>query len=105
MRDKKLWSLTFQIRAFPCFTFLYKKFYKNNIKIVPLDIFRDLTPLPLTYWIMGDGTSIGNFQRRLNICTDSYTLTEVILLMNVLMIKYNLDCRLVEHSTSSKGLI
>jgi len=31
------------------------------------------------------------------LCTDSYTIQEVILLMNVLMIKYQLDCTLREH--------
>jgi hypothetical protein len=38
---------------------------------------------------MGDGTKHGN---GLVICTDSFTICEVVTLINVLTIRYNLDC-------------
>jgi len=38
---------------------------------------------------MGDGTFNGI---SLLLCTDSYTVKEVVLLINVLIIKYDIDC-------------
>jgi hypothetical protein len=40
---------------------------------------------------MGDGSAIN---RGLVLCTDSFTLEQVTLLLNVLVIKYELDCTL-----------
>jgi len=40
---------------------------------------------------MGDGSAQ---QYSLKICTDSYTLPDIIRLMNVLIIRYELDCTL-----------
>jgi hypothetical protein len=46
---------------------------------------------------MGDGSA----QRHgLVLCTDSYTIPEVVRLMNVLMIRYGLDCTLRFHNSS-----
>lgn len=46
---------------------------------------------------MGDGSA----QRHgLVLCTDSYTIPEVVRLMNVLMIRYGLDCTLRFNSSS-----
>src|SRR5690606_602626 len=48
-----------------------------------------LTPIALAHLIMGDGS----VQRSgLIICTDSYTLVDVVRLINVLIVKYSLDC-------------
>ena len=38
---------------------------------------------------MGDGA---NLNKGLVLCTDSYTLQEVVTLINVLKIKYDIDC-------------
>jgi len=50
-----------------------------------------LTPIALAHWICGDG---GAKPHGLVICTDSYDLPSVIRLMNVLIIRYRLDCTL-----------
>jgi len=44
--------------------------------------------------IMGDGAAI---QHGLILCTDSFSVTDVVRLMNVLIIRYNLDCTLRKH--------
>jgi len=50
-----------------------------------------LTPAALAHIIMGDGSA----QRHgLIICTNSYTLPDVIRLMNVLIIRYRLKCKI-----------
>jgi hypothetical protein len=65
--------------------------YVMRVKVVPLDIFNLLTPVALAHWIMGDGTwhSYG-----LRLCTDSFSISDVVRLMNVLIIKFQLDCTL-----------
>jgi hypothetical protein len=44
---------------------------------------------------MGDGTFNG---KGLLLCTNSFKIKEVVLLMNVLMIKYNINCTITYHS-------
>ena len=91
--NKVYFGLNFFTRSLPCFNEYYSLFYKDNKKIIPCfeDIYYLLTPVALAHWIMGDG------QKRelgLVLCTDSYDITEVICLINVLYIKYNLICKL-----------
>jgi hypothetical protein len=59
----------------------------NGKKIVPNDIYNELTPVALAHWIMCDGAVSG---KGLILCTDSFTMKDVILLMNVLLIKYDI---------------
>ena len=51
----------------------------------------------LTPWIMRDGTFNGI---TLLLCTDSYSIKEVVILMNVLMIRYNIYCNI--HSYNNR---
>ena len=70
-------------------------FYPEKIKVIPQDIYNLLTPIALTHLIMGDGSK----QRHgLIICTDSYKLVDVVSLMNVLRIRYRLDCTMRVHN-------
>ena len=85
----------FETRSMPCITELYLLFYPENIKVIPQDIYNLLTPIALAHLIMGDGSK----QRHgLIICTDSYKLVDVVSLMNVLMIRYRLDCTIRVHN-------
>ena len=74
-----------------CITELHSLFYPDGIKVIPQNIYNMLTPVALAHIIMGDGSA----QRHgLIICTNSYTLPDVVRLMNVLMIRYRLKCNL-----------
>ena len=74
---------------------------KNRfIKIVPLNIGDLLTTIGIAHWIMCDGTSN---QYGLTLCTDGFTLTDVVILINILIIKYELDCRM--HLCNNKPRI
>jgi hypothetical protein len=76
-------SLIFKTRMLPCFKYLRDLFYVNGVKTVPLNIGELLTPIGLAFWIMDDGSySLAN--GNLILCTDSYTSSEVDLLMKVL---------------------
>ncbi len=75
-------------RALPCFLVLYREFYKRNKKIVPMQTFDFLTYRALAHWIMGDGqTSSGGIY--LN--TQSFTLKDCVVLINILIIKFDLN--------------
>jgi hypothetical protein len=56
---------------------------------VPLDIYHLLSPVALAYWIMGDGSV---HPSGVVLCTDSFSVPDVIRLMNVLTIRYGLKC-------------
>jgi hypothetical protein len=49
-----------------------------------------LTPVAFAHLVMGDGQPIPN--RGLRLCTDSFKILEVAKLMNVLVIKYRINC-------------
>ena len=93
-KKNKTIALQFETRSMSCFTELRSLFYLDDKKVIPLDIYDLLTPVALAHWIMGDGS----IQRHgLIICTDSYTVQDVIRLMNVLIIRYRLECILRYH--------
>jgi len=88
-------SLCLTTRSLPCLTELHNDFYVNKVKVIPSNIYDLLTPEALAHWIAGDGAVQAH---GLLICTDSYTIQEVVLLINVLIVKYGLDCTLRYHS-------
>lgn len=93
-------AVTLQTRAFPCITKIHDLFYPNgSTKIVPTQIFHYLDEIALAHWIMGDGSSRSC---ELVLCTDSFTLSDVNLLLNVLMIKFNLECTLIQRDKNKK---
>jgi len=94
-KDKIDYALFFRTRGLPCFSELRSLFYINKVKRVPADIYNLLTPPALAHLIMGDGSVK---QHGLILCTDSYSLFDVVRLMNVLIIRYNIDCTLRFHT-------
>lgn len=89
VQNKKHYGIAFTSRTLPCFTELYKLFYTtNNQKRIPHNLYDLLTWEGLAHWIMCDGT----YNSGVRLQTESYTLEEVIFIINVLIIKFNLDC-------------
>ena len=80
-------SLIFKTRMLPCFNYLWDLFYIDKVKTIPSNIGDLLTEVGLAFLIMDDGGLGSN--GTLNLHTDSYTLTEVNLLIDVL--KRNLE--------------
>jgi len=75
----------------PCFNYLWNLFYIDKVKTVPLNIGELLTEVGLAFWIMDDGGL--NSNGTLNLHTDSYTLSEVNLLIDVLNHNFNISSR------------
>jgi len=82
-------GLVLKTRAYVVFKILYGKFIVDGIKIVPLDIYELLTEVSLAHWIMCDGSKSSN--AGLVLCTDNFTIPDVVKLMNVLIIKWNIQ--------------
>ena len=93
-------SLSFTTRSLPALVEFFVCFYPNGKKVVPENIYHLLTPVSLAHLIMGDGTAVSG---GLRICTDSFTVQDVVRLINVLIIKYRLKCTL--HMTGNKPRI
>ena len=87
-------TLQFETRSMPCITELRNLFYLNNTKVVPENIYKLLTPIALAQSLMGDGSAQ---KHGIVLCTDSYSLPDVVRLMNVLIIRYRLNCTLRKH--------
>jgi hypothetical protein len=82
----------FTTRTYTVMNELYDMFYVEGIKVVPQEIYHLLSPVALAHWISWDGAGIK--QGGLLLCTDGFTVPEVCKLMNVLMIRYGLNCTL-----------
>uniref|UniRef100_UPI00223789E0 LAGLIDADG endonuclease n=1 Tax=Amoeboaphelidium protococcarum TaxID=1243177 RepID=UPI00223789E0 len=82
--------LRFKTFTFSSFNWIHKIWYKDGKKILPhidqLSIY--LTPLALAIWIMDDGSKSSSGMK---ISTNNFTYKEVMVLIEVLNKKYNLN--------------
>lgn len=97
LKGKVHQSIVFDTLTYPAFNYFHELFYKDKIKIVPLNIQELLTPRGLAYWAMDDG---GADRSGFIFYTNSFTLKEVTLLVNVLKNKFDLNCSI--HTRNDK---
>lgn len=88
LHNKIFYALSFTTRSLPCITELYDLFYPKGKKIIPRNIYDLLTWEALAHWIQGDGT----YSSGITIQTQSFSIKEIVLLINVLIIKFQLEC-------------
>jgi hypothetical protein len=94
-------SIYFRTYALPCFNELHNLFYVNGVKIVPSNIFELLTVEGLCYWICDDGSFCKRY-RIITLATQSFTLSEVELLIKVLTDKFGLKCTINKSGNAFK---
>jgi len=82
-------NISFNSYSLPCFNYYHDLFYVDKVKRVPLNIGELLTPVGLAYWAMDDGCKLKN---NFVLCTDSYSFSEVELLIKVLKDNFDLNC-------------
>jgi hypothetical protein len=91
--NKTYTAYRFDTLSLPYFTEIYPLWYtkinNKNIKIIPSNISELLTPRALAYFIMGDGYFFKE-TKTIGIATMSFSVTEVELIQNVLLNKYNI---------------
>lgn len=95
----------FSTKRLPAITNLYQLWYKQIegkfIKVLPFNIEDLLTPIALAHWIMGDGYFTDG---SLKICTDNFTKEEVLRLIEVLQVKYDIKAT-INKRTNSGGAV
>ena len=91
LRGKTFFSLTFQTRQLASLNEIINLFYVNKngklIKTIKPDLFFYLDYIALAHWIQGDGSSRN---KGVSLITFGYSLKEVILLLNILIIKFDI---------------
>lgn len=98
VKGKSYNQLEFYTRALPCFTILRKHFYNGRIKIIPKNLYDLLNYESLAHIIICDGSFVKGGGIYLNL--QSFNLKELILIINIFKIKFNLDCTLHKSRSS-----
>nr|QWC53690.1 LAGLIDADG homing endonuclease [Rhizoctonia solani] len=97
-------NIYFNTYSLPCFKELYSLFYLEGKKVIPSNIADLLTPMGLAYWIADDGCWNKDC-KYVVLCTDSFLLTEVELLISALNDKFDLKCYKCKHGNSYRIII
>ena len=91
-RGKLFFSLEFFSRQLKSFNEIYNIFYFKDSKIKTItaagvELFHYLDYVALAHWIQGDGAKRN---KGIILCTDCFSVKEVVLLMNILLIKFDI---------------
>jgi hypothetical protein len=90
-RGKLFYSLEFQTRQLKSLNVIYNLFYieniKTKIKSISPELFHYIDYIAIAHWIQGDGAKRN---KGIILCTDCFSIKEVVLLMNILLIKFNI---------------
>lgn len=86
----------------PCFNIFREMFYLDGIKIVPVDIYNNLTAVGLAYWIMDDGSKSG---QGLHFNTYGFDHQSIDRLLFVLRGKFDLECTIHTHPRGQRLFI
>lgn len=92
-------SWYFHTKSLPELAILYHYFYRNNVKILPDDIFDLVTPAALAVWFMDDGS---NTHHGITMNTHGFTHEEHMRLIYSFQTVYGLNARLVRDRTKFK---
>jgi hypothetical protein len=96
-QGRRNYNMQMYTRALPCFTELHNKFYVYNNgryhKILPDNIYELLSLEALALWLM----LAGNYRNSSSILisTPSYAIKEIVIILNVLIIKYSFECSII----------
>lgn len=98
-------SFSFETTNHPAFEALYNIFYKNKIKIIDKQYLLDnLDPLALAVWLMDDG-SCSKESATIRIYTNGFTENEVLDLIDVFKIKFDITAKLIRINNKKTGKI
>ena len=90
-------GLQFFTRAINCFNELHSLFNFAGKKVIPHNIYELLTSVTLSHILMGEGVPRNHPPYGIIICIDSYSTSDVVRFISVLIIRYKLDCILRFH--------
>ena len=91
-RGKIFYSVFLQTRQLACLNEIFNLFYLTIngqvIKTVKQELFFYMDYMVLAHWIMGDGSKRA---KGIVLCTDNFSLQEVVLLVNILILKFDIN--------------
>ena len=101
LRGKLFYSVTLQTRQLDCINVIFKLFYvtKNAQlnKIVKPELFFYMDYIVLAHWIMGTNS----FQNKeLHFYLKDFSISDKVRLINILVIKFNINCTLKSKRNS-----
>lgn len=89
LNGKPFYGIELSTRALPVFSILKRLFYTGRIKTLPYNIYDLIDYSTLAHIIMGDGSFTGG---GIVLNLQSFTVKELVTLINIFKIKFNLDC-------------
>ena len=92
----------FKTWTYASLNWIHDLWYINNKKVVPSNIGDYLNPLALAIWIMDDGSKVNS---GLKLCTNSFTYSECILLVKVLIDNFNIKSTIQSTGVSEQYII
>ena len=91
LRSKVFYSVTFQTRQLACLLEIFDLFYTvvngKRKKVIKKELLSYMDYIVLAHWIMGDGS---RRNKGVTFCTDGFPLQEVVLLINILILKFDI---------------
>jgi len=94
IRGKINYSVFIQTRQLVCLNEIFHLFYKINndqvIKTIKQELFFYMDYMVLAHWIMA-ATQGSKRAKGLVLCTDNFSLQEVVLLVNILILKFDIN--------------
>jgi hypothetical protein len=91
-RGKLFFNITLQTRQLDCLIEIFNLFYviKDGqlTKTVKPELLFHVDYVVLAHWIQGEGSKRN---KGITLCTDNFTLQEVVLLVNILIIKFDIN--------------
>jgi len=89
IRGRLFWAYEIQTRQLKCLNELYDLFYnRTKLKRIKPELFDYLDYIAIAHWIIGNGSKLN---KGITLCTDSFSFKEVVILINILKIKYDLN--------------
>jgi len=92
MRGKLFYSVYIQTRQLACLMELFHLFYIQVgglwKKVIKPELFFYMDYIVLAYWIMGNGAKRND---GITLCTDGFTIQEIVLLINILILKFDIS--------------
>lgn len=99
---KLRYVLRFKTFTFTSFNFIHEEFYKEGVKIVPVNIADFLSPLALAVWASDDGSRLNS---GFKFCTNSFSYEDVEFLCKILRDKYNLKVSIQKTGATNQYII
>lgn len=103
-KGKLYYDLTLNTRSLECNKEIVNLFYNNNNynKVIKPELYDYINYISIAHWIMINGIKRN---KGIILCTDRFNIKEIILLMSILIIKYNINSRLYKDKNGYRIFI